>query len=41
LSILKNLSDKVHMLLHDFHGGFWPFNGNDGADYFISDCNIQ
>jgi hypothetical protein len=38
LSILKDLTDKVHMLLLDFHGGFWPFNDNDGANYCIGGC---
>jgi hypothetical protein len=41
LSILKDLADKVLMLLFDFRDGFWPFNDSDGADYCIGGCNVQ
>jgi hypothetical protein len=41
LSILKDLADKVHRLLLDFHRGFWSFNGNDRADYCIGGYNVQ
>jgi hypothetical protein len=36
LSVLKDLADKVHMLLLDFGSSPWLFNGDDGADYCIS-----
>jgi hypothetical protein len=39
LSILKDLTDKVHRLLLDFGSGPWSFNGGDGADYYISGCH--
>jgi hypothetical protein len=32
LSILKDLIDKIHRLLLDFHHGLWPFNYDDGTD---------
>jgi hypothetical protein len=40
LSILKDLVDKVHMLLLDFVSGLWLFNGGDGANYYINGCLI-
>jgi hypothetical protein len=32
LSVLQDLVKKVHGLLFDFHRGFRPFNGDNGAD---------
>jgi hypothetical protein len=40
LSILQNLVDKVHGLMFDFHRGFRPFNGDNGADNRVSSCNV-
>jgi hypothetical protein len=39
LSVIQDLTDKVDVLLFDFCHGFWPFNDNDGADYYISGCS--
>jgi hypothetical protein len=40
LSILQDLTNKVHMLLLDFHCGFWPFNDDNCANNCVGDCNI-
>jgi hypothetical protein len=40
LSILQDLTNKIHGLLFDFCGGFWPFNDDNGADYCIGGCNV-
>jgi hypothetical protein len=40
VSVLQDLTDKVHMLLFDFRRGFKPFNGDDCIDNGVSSCNI-
>jgi hypothetical protein len=40
LSVIQDLTDKVHMLLFDFCRGFKPFNGNDCMDNGVSSYNI-
>jgi hypothetical protein len=41
LGILKDIADKVHMLLLDFGSSPCPFNSDDGANYCINDCHIE
>jgi hypothetical protein len=41
LSILQDLTDKVHGLLLDFRYCFWPFNDDDCADHSVGGCHIQ
>jgi hypothetical protein len=40
LSILKDLADKIHMLLLDFHRGLWPFNYDDSVDNCIGGGDV-
>jgi hypothetical protein len=40
LSILQDLTDKVHMLLFNFYRGFRLFNGDDCTDNCVGSCNI-
>jgi hypothetical protein len=40
LSILKDLTDKIHRLLLNIHHGLWSFNCDDGADNYISGCDV-
>jgi hypothetical protein len=40
LSVLEDLTDKVHMLLVDFHRGSRPFYRDDSADYYIRGCHV-
>jgi hypothetical protein len=40
LSILQDLTDKIHRLLFDFHRGFRPFNGDDCTDNSVGCYNI-
>jgi hypothetical protein len=35
LSILQDLTDKVHGLLLDFCYSFWPFNSDDCANHSV------
>jgi hypothetical protein len=40
LSVLQDLTNKVHMLLFDFCRGFKPFNGDDCTDKYVDSYNI-
>jgi hypothetical protein len=40
LSVLQDLTDKVHGLLFDFRRDFRPFNDDNSADNCVSRCNI-
>ena len=40
LSVLQDLTDKVHMLLFNFYHGFRPFNGDACTDNGVGSCNI-
>jgi hypothetical protein len=40
LSVLQDVTDKVHGLLLDFHCGFKPFNGDNYADNCVGSCNV-
>jgi hypothetical protein len=40
LSILQDLTDKVHGLLLDFYYSFWPFNGDDYANHSVGSRHI-
>jgi hypothetical protein len=40
LSVLQDLTDKVHELLFDFCHGFRPFNDDNCADNYVGTCNI-
>jgi hypothetical protein len=40
LSIFQDLVDKVHMLLLDFHCGFWPFNDDNTADNCVGGYHV-
>jgi hypothetical protein len=40
LSILKDLTDKVHKLLLDFHRDLWLFNDDDDADKCIGGGDV-
>jgi hypothetical protein len=41
LRILKDLADKVHLLLLDFCCGLWPFHNDDCANHGVGSCHIQ
>jgi hypothetical protein len=41
LSILQDLTDKVHMLLFNFYHGFRPFNGDACTDNGVGSCKIN
>jgi hypothetical protein len=41
LSVLHDLTDKVHRLLFDFRRGFRPFNGDNCADNCVGGYNAQ
>jgi hypothetical protein len=40
LSVPEDLANKVHMLLFDLRGGFWPFYEDDSANYCIHGCHV-
>jgi hypothetical protein len=40
LSVLQDLTDKVHRILFDFRCGFRAFNGDDCTDNGVGSCNI-
>jgi hypothetical protein len=40
LSVLQDLTDKVHRLLFDFRCGFRPFNDDDRTDNGLGSYNI-
>jgi hypothetical protein len=41
LSVLQDLTDKVHKLLLDLHYRLWPFSGDDCADHNVGSCHVQ
>jgi hypothetical protein len=41
LSVLQDLTDKVHGLLFDFCRSFRSFIGDNCADQCVSSCNVQ
>jgi hypothetical protein len=41
LSVLQDVTDKVHGLLFDFHRGFRTFNSDNHADNYVGSYNVQ
>jgi hypothetical protein len=41
LSVIQDLTDKVHGLLLDLCYRLWPFNSDDCVDHNVDSCHVQ